>query len=117
MVAHEIKEKNDSINEQVDDLGYELLELSNWADRKNIKMHEAVENENEAVKFKVAPMMYKLPLDIDNLEENKVDGEDSILERSLQRSLKKPITQNVKHRQGPPPSIRRKEHSPLFIDD
>ncbi len=97
MVVHELKDTNDSLNEQVEELGQELLEMSSWADRKGIKINKAVEND-DGTKVRAAPMMYKLPHNISTLDESKLDGEDSILERSLQRSLKKPITQNVKHR-------------------
>lgn len=78
-------------------LGEELLELSSWADRKGIKINKAVEKDDGS-KVRAAPMMYKLPYNISTLDESKFDGEDSILEQSLQRSLKKPITQNIKHR-------------------
>ncbi len=55
--------------------------MSTWADRKGIKINEKFENK-DGKKVKAAPMMYRLPYNISTLEESKVDGEDSILERS-----------------------------------
>jgi len=97
VVVNELKDTNDSLNLQVEELGQELLEISCWADCKGIKINKAVENKDGTI-VRAEPIMYKLPHNISTLDESKLDGEDSILERSLQRSLKKPITQNVKHR-------------------
>ena len=56
--------------------------MSSWADRKGIKINEAVEN-LDRMKVRVDPAMYKLPNNISVLQESIIDGEDSILERSL----------------------------------
>lgn len=56
--------------------------MSFWADRKGIKINEAVQN-SDRMKVRADPVMFKLPNNISVLEESIIDGEDSILERSL----------------------------------
>lgn len=120
-IKNELLDKNDSINEELNEGEQEMAEMSSWAERNGIKINDSVTRDPND---RGVPVLFKFREigDQTSIMGSIIDGEDSILERSYHHTSKQANTSKANKRDEPKIKTKNRANrtvniSPPLLDE